>query len=651
MGKIGSLDPKLEFCSTDHTNPEPDLEPDVPTGYLTTDRGAVYTTNSYEHAATPGDGNDEVTRILEPLAEVKKLSAEEELRLSTNGLEEPNGSSEALRNPAWRRSMIKEINSLIKYKVFSVVTKRPGMKFVTLKWVFKTKLNEDNAFTKFKSRLTARGFTQVLGVNFWETFAPTSKYTIIRMLISMAMKYGLKIRNDDIEAAFLTAKMDGLVYITPDKALRNLLRLEDDEVLRLDQSLYGTKQAARLFWKEKDKLYKEHGFKQAKAEPCLYYKRDQDEVVFVTTWVDDETIVGSDRMIQETEDALRTKYTVDNRGEMTLLLGMHLEMDPSGERNWCHLSSKAYCERMLKKFCPTGIKGRTTPLPPNSRYLKGVGEPLNQAGTSKYRSIIGSLRHLAMTTRPDVECAVNMLASFCQAPTDCHFEASLHILGYITRTIDYGLLFRKPGTSGRSPIEEEQLLVTADSSFGTEEKGRSRSGFAMDVYGNLVSWGSTKTKVTALSTTESELMAGNEACREAVWMNMVLSEIDKRIDKPWTLRMDSKGAIKLSMNPVFSGRTKHIDILYHFARELYESKKMIPEYVKTNQNKADLLTKNLPVKTFQYHRKNLGVVSLADLLNRSEKTRATTAQKIEAQVPPRGGAISDLESLAHYRYA
>ena len=442
------------------------------------------------------------------------------------------------------------------------------------------------------------------------------------------------IENVDVVAAFLTAEMDGLVYATPTKSVRKLLNLKDDEVLELVKGLYGTKQAARLFWKEKDTLYKANGYKQTAAEPCLYWKEFEGEKGFVTTWVDDDTIFGSAGMIKHTKEVLKTKYEIDERGEMELLLGMHAEMDPSGDRCWCHLSSQAYCERMLKKFCPEGVKQRKTPLPPSTRYFKDVGERLDDTLTEKYRSIIGTLRHLAATTRPDIECAVNMLASFCREPRDSHLEGGYHILGYIANTMDYGLLFRKPGLYGKEKDEEEQIFVTTDSSFGSEEKGRSRSGFMVDIYGNPCIWGSRKTSTPAQSTTESELMAGNDGCREAVWAEYIMSEIDVKTEKPWTLLMDSKGAIKLAKNPVFSGRTKHIEIMYYYARELYEQGRMSPKYVSTSENKADALTKNLPTVTFQKHRKGMGVYSLSDW--RSEIT--------SSEIERRGGALDSSHS-------
>lgn len=163
------------------------------------------------------------------------------MKRSTFGLREPVSEGEALTNPVRHDSMIREINNFLKYDVFEVVKRDKDMKVATLKWIYKSKLNENNTLVKFKSRLAVRGFSMEHEVNFWETFASTTKYSIIRMLLSLAVTFGWEIESVDVEAAFLTAAIDGRVYVQPLKSLRIMLGLQD-EVLMLTKSLYGTKQ-------------------------------------------------------------------------------------------------------------------------------------------------------------------------------------------------------------------------------------------------------------------------------------------------------------------------------------------------------------------------------------------------------------------------
>lgn len=105
-------------------------------------------------------------------------------------------------------------------------------------------------------------------------------------------------------------------------------------------------------------------------------------------------------------------------------------------------------------------------------------------------------------------------------------------------------------------------------------------------------------------------MAATAAACQAIWLRNMLRQIADEGSGPVILYIDNKSAIDLAKNPVFHGRSKHIDIRFHFVRECVERGEIIVKHVKTEHQKADVLTKAMPAAKFEQMRKLLGVKDL-----------------------------------------
>ena len=100
---------------------------------------------------------------------------------------------EASQHHVWRDAMMEEYHSIMKNDVWEIVSRPEGKSVVTSRWLYKLKHAADGSVEKYKARFVVRGFSQVEGVNYDETFAPVARYTSIRALISIAAEMGWKI--------------------------------------------------------------------------------------------------------------------------------------------------------------------------------------------------------------------------------------------------------------------------------------------------------------------------------------------------------------------------------------------------------------------------------------------------------------------------
>ncbi|XP_062075027.1 secreted RxLR effector protein 161-like [Humulus lupulus] len=215
-----------------------------------------------------------------------------------------------------------------------------------------------------------------------------------------------------------------------------------------------------------------------------------------------------------------------------------------------------------------------------------------------YRSMIGSLLYIT-ASRPDIYFSVGVCARYQSTPTKLHLTAVKRILKYLVGTTDFGLCY--------SCDTNISLVGFSDSNWaGNLDYRKSTSGGCFYVGNNLVSWHNKKKNSISLSTAEAEYIAAGSCCIQLLWMKQMLRDYGLCLDT-LTIYCDNTSAINLSKNPVQNSRTKHIDIRYHFLRELVESKLIVLSHVASESQLADLFTKALSSQTFVHLRKSIGV--------------------------------------------
>ena len=212
--------------------------------------------------------------------------------------------------------------------------------------------------------------------------------------------------------------------------------------------------------------------------------------------------------------------------------------------------------------------------------------------------MIGSLLYLT-ASRPDLAFSVGVCARFQAQPKESHLLAVKRIIRYVHGTTDLGLWY--------SCDTNVSLAGFSDADWaGNVDDRKSTSGACFYYGNNLIAWLSKKQASISLSTAEAEYIAAGSCCTQLLWMKQMLLDFGMVVDS-LTVFCDNTSAINISKNPVQHSRTKHIDIRYHFIRELVEDRTISIEYVDTLNQLADIFTKPLDSQRFLSLRKSIGV--------------------------------------------
>ena len=552
------------------------------------------------------DDDERYSRSSYQRSKPKQLGASEEVGVSeevgdlhanlTSVYDDPYTYKEAMSSPdapEWQAACIEELRALEHMKVYEVVDRPKDRKVVASKWVFRTKRNSEGEITRYKARVVAKGYTQVEGLDYDETFAPVVKYPTIRALLALAAALNLEMRQLDVKTAFLHGDLKEEIYMSCPPGFEAIA----DKVLHLLKSIYGLKQASREWYQKLKKEFESMGFTRAESDHALFYKTEGDTLLIVAVYVDDMLLLSDKHSsIDKLTEDLRARFEITVVGEPRWLLGMEITRDRA--RRIIEVSQRQYVEAVLKHFGMTDCRPTSTPVAANTKLPKLVEA---EADIKSYQSRLGAVMYCMLGTRPDLAYAVAMLSQHSATPGKEHHEALTRIFHYLRKTTDTKLRF--------DGMKKPELLGYVDADWANDlTDRRSITGHVFLMCGGAISWCSQKQKVVAQSSTEAEYISGASATNEALWLRQLLSQVGQPQAGPTRLLTDNQASIALASNPVFHKRTKHIDVRYHHMRHSFEAGFISPLYIPTGDQVADILTKGLPREKHEKFSKGMGLV-------------------------------------------
>jgi len=224
---------------------------------------------------------------------------------------------------------MKSLIILKKNNTWELVPRPADKNVIGTKWVFKNNMNEQGQIVRNKERLVCKGYAQIKGVDFEETFAPVARLEAIRMFLAYECHKNFKVYQMDVKSAFLNGDLEEEVYMEQPEGFQ--LSGDPDYVCRLKKALYGLKQAPHAWYHRLDKYLLQQGFKRGAADNNLYLKSEGEDILVVMVYVDD-IVFGSNNssLVQWFASAMKLEFEISMLGELSYFLGLQVRQQSEG---------------------------------------------------------------------------------------------------------------------------------------------------------------------------------------------------------------------------------------------------------------------------------------------------------------------------------
>ena len=511
--------------------------------------------------------------------------------------------SEAMAAPdaaKWKEAINKEIQSLEQNKTWRLVPLPPHKRALTSRWLMKVKHRADGSIERHKARLVVRGFQQTAGVYYEASFAPVVRLEALRAILAIVCIQDLEAHQIDVETAFLNETVKEDIYMEVPEGMASAAT--EGRVCKLEKSLYGLKQAPRAWHKALTQFLCGLGFEKLLCEACVYTRDRQGHKEVIAIYVDDLLIVAmTTSAVDEIKTAIAARFKSKDLGKLHFPLGLRVTRDRTKRKLW--IAQDANAASIVQRFNMEHAHPVATPTVSGEKLQKARATEMSTEMRAKpFRQAVGTLMYLTIGSRPDLAYSITNVSSFLSNYSAAHWEAVKRLLRYVKGTPRHGLEY------GGASVT---LSAYSDSNYAGDEGDRkSVSGYVTYIGECAVTWSSRKQRIVATSTAEAEYIALAHCVRETLFLRQFLRELGHEQVEPTTVFEDNQACISIAENPAQHARTKHIDVRYHFVRERIERREIRLEYVKTNDNTADVFTKGLERELFNMHRRGMNVVEM-----------------------------------------
>ncbi|GJR88650.1 retrovirus-related pol polyprotein from transposon TNT 1-94 [Tanacetum coccineum] len=375
-------------------------------------------------------------------------------------------------------------------------------------------------------------------------------FNIAEMILSLTACEDYELEQLDVKTAFLHGNLEETIYMRQPPGFEEGTR---NKVCLLKKSFYGLKQSPRQWYKRFDVYMISNGFSCSNYDSCVYFKEFAPGMyIYLLLYVDDMLIACKSKSeIEYTKGLLRKEFDMKELGPARKILGMEIVRD-RGSRT-LKGSQSGYVHKILNNYRMDN--GNSVSMPLGAHFKVSLKDyPSNDWDVERmskvpYANVIGSLMYLMVSTRPNIAYVVSIVSRYLANP---------------------GLVY------GRDQGKHVDVDGFMDADYAKDPNK------------------------------EAEYMALTEAVKESIWLKGLLIELGVNL-RSVVVNCDNQSAIHLSRNEMFHERTKHINVRYHFIREIVESKEIGVAKIGMKDNAADAFTKVVPGPKFKYCMKILGV--------------------------------------------
>jgi hypothetical protein len=454
------------------------------------------------------------------------------------------------------------------------------------------------------------------------TYAPTVRAESVRLFHLYAVEYGWHIQQYDVPQAFLRSDADCTIFVYPPKGQSDF----PGQILKLSKMLYGSKQAAALWYNLLNTFLLKIGFLASSMDPCFYRRPcspgtdptgpRSDAIIILH--VDDMRVAATSEVLKGIHAQLYEEFQITT-SDSGRFLGMDTEYDIQKGVFKMHMAT--YIQSTVERF--TGFD-----------LTKGV----------PYRELVGSLLWIVLCVMGTELLRVKDLARRSNNYTLEDYQDALLQLNRVVEQKSYGIIFR-PGGAGReyvpastrlggglhnseeysigdatdvNELEENNLykldtqfddthleiehkladtnprftvVAYTDASFAVGETKQSISGFDVMINGVPILWGSLKQTIVVDSTCSAEYVAASVCCKQVMQAENMVQFLDFTCPRPYTMYTDSQACLKIATTASKMGMVRHLEIRYHLVRCIVLSGNIALYYCITEEMLADLFTK------------------------------------------------------------
>jgi hypothetical protein len=457
-----------------------------------------------------------------------------------------------------------------------------------------------------------------------ETYAPTVRAESVRLFHLYAVEYGWPIQQFDVPQAFLRSDADCTIFVYPPKGQSDF----PGQLLKLSKMLYGSKQAAALWFNLLNSFLVNLGFQASSMDPCFYRRAcipgsgpdaaRSDAIIILH--VDDMRVAASPAILQIIHDKLFAEFQITT-SDTGRFLGMDVDYNLTSGILKMHMAT--YIDATVQRF---------------NDFDLSTGIP--------YRELVGSLLWIVLCVLGTELLRVKDLAKRCNKYDIEDYKDALKVLDRIVSLKHYGILFKRGGahkefipsqtrfgggfedmgtnvfsTGDQAQLNEleeynlykldsqfddatldiEKVLADtntrftkvaySDASFAVGETKQSITGFIVMINGVPILWGSLKQTIVVDSTCSAEYVAASVCCKQIMQAENMVQFLDFTCPRPYRMYTDSQACLKIATNASKLGMVRHLEIRYHLVRCVVLSGNIVLEYCITEDMLADLLTK------------------------------------------------------------
>ncbi|GJR71911.1 retrovirus-related pol polyprotein from transposon TNT 1-94 [Tanacetum coccineum] len=361
--------------------------------------------------------------------------------------------------------MQEELNEFERLEVWELVPRPDKVMVITLKWIYKVKLDELGGILKNKARLMNRGYRQEEGIDFEESFALVARLEAIRIFLTFVAHMNMVVYQMDVKTAFLNGNLWEEVYVSKPNGFVD--PDNPNHVYKLKKALYGLKQAPRAWYDMLSSFLISQDFSKGLVDPTMFIRKEGKELLLVQVYVDNIIFAASTPELCDLfAKIMCSKFKMSMMGKISFFLGLQIFQNPRG----IFINQSKYALESLKKYGFDSCDPVDTLMVEKSK--------LDEDKKGK------QLIHHIIVARP----------------TEKHLHAVKRIFRYLKGTVNQGLWYPKDSSIA--------LTTFADADHaGCQDTRRSTSGSMQFLGDRLVSWSSKRKKSAEISSMKAEYIA------------------------------------------------------------------------------------------------------------------------------------------------